>query len=55
MKYSLTKESLQYATILLLSCTVMISCDNNKKSSTTTKAEVYAANEKGGSISVIEL
>ena len=55
MKYSLTKQSLQYATILLLSCTMIISCDNNKKSSTTTKAKVYAVNEKGDSISFIDL
>ena len=55
MKYSLLNQSLQYAIMLLLSGTMMISCDNNKKSSTTQPAKVYVANEEGGIVSFIDL
>ena len=55
MKIFSLKQSLQFVIILLLSGTMMISCDNNKKSSTTQTAKVYVANEEGSSVSVIDL
>ncbi len=55
MKDSSLKQALQFVIILLLSGTMMISCDNNKKSSSTQPAKVYVANEEGGSVSVIDL
>ena len=55
MKHSSLNQALQFAILLLLSGTMMISCDNNKKSSTTQPAKVYVANEEGGSVSIIDL
>ena len=55
MKKSSLNQALQFVIILLLSCTMMISCDNNEKSSTTQPAKVYVANEERGSVSVIDL
>ena len=55
MKHSSLNQALQFAIMLLLSGTMMISCDNNKKSSTTQPAKVYVANEEGGSVFIIDL
>lgn len=55
MKYSSSKQALQFLLIPLLSGTMMISCDNNKKSSIIQTTKVYVANEEGGSVSVIDL
>jgi len=55
MKNFSLKQALQFVIFLLLSGTMMISCDNNKKSSTTQTAKVYVANEEGSSVSVIDL
>ena len=55
MKNSSFNQALKFVIILLLSGTMMISCDNNKKSSSTQTAKVYVANEEGGSVSVIDL
>jgi len=55
MKKSSLKQALKFVIILLLSGTTMISCDNNKKASTTRTAKVYVANEEGGSVSIIDL
>ena len=41
--------------MILFTGMIFISCDNNKKSSTTQTAKVYVANEEGGSVSVIDL
>ena len=54
MKYSSLKQALQFIIILLLSGTMIISCDSNRKSTTTEQAKVYEANEEGGSVSVID-
>ncbi len=55
MKNSSLNQALKFVIILLLSGTMMISCDNNKKSSSTQTAKLYVANEEGGSVSVIDL
>ncbi len=55
MKHSLLNQALQFVIVLLLACAMMISCNNNKKSSPTQTAKVYVANEEDGTISVIDL
>lgn len=55
MKDSSSKQALQFLLIPLLSGTMMISCDNKRKSSTIQTTKVYVANEEGGSVSVIDL
>ncbi len=55
MKNSSLNQALKFVIILLLLGTTMISCENNKKLSSTQRAKVYVANEEGGSVSVIDL
>jgi len=55
MKHSSLNQALQFVIVLLLTGAMMISCNNNKKSSPTQPAKVYVANEEGGSVSVIDL
>ncbi len=55
MKNSSLNQALKFVIILLLLGTTMISCENNKKLSSTQPAKVYVANEEGGSVSVIDL
>ena len=52
MKYSFLVLKLM---LLLLTAIIMNGCTNNKKPSTLQTGKVYVANEKGGSVSVIDL